>query len=124
MAGKSGGAKRLVLLTWVLVAFFYFYLSYDYISAKMHDQQFDDYIHYVVQIAVNEHRPMKDVKSLLLVKAEELSIPVHGDDITITGGAGTLTVAVSYNVEIEIPLIQHEIYTQKFEHNVKYQGVR
>ena len=118
----AGGAKRLVLLTWVLVAIFYFYLSYDYVRATMHDKQFDDYVQYVVQIAANENRPAKDIRALLLLKAEELSLPVSVDDITILGGGGALTVNVSYVVDIEIPLFQREIYSKKFEHHAKYQA--
>ncbi len=31
--------KRLVLLSWILVAVFYFYLSYDYIRVSMNDRK-------------------------------------------------------------------------------------
>src|SRR5262245_36538047 len=119
--GASANAKRIVLLLWVLVAFFYFYLSYDYIRVTMNDKQFADYLHYVVQIAGNEHRPAKEVRALILIKAEELSLPVRGEQIMIQGGGDSLNVAVNYNVDIEIPLLQREIYTKKFEHKVAYE---
>ena len=72
MATASANAKRIVLLLWVLVAFFYFYLSYDYIRVTMNDKAFVDYLQYVVQIAGNEHRPAKEIRALILVKAEQL----------------------------------------------------
>lgn len=122
MATAGGAsAKRIVLLLWMLVAFFYFYLSYDYIRVTMNDKQFVDYLQYVVQIAGNEHRPAKEVRALVLVKAEELSLPVRGDEITILGGGDSLNIAVTYDVDIEIPLIQRQIYTKTFEHKVTYQ---
>jgi hypothetical protein len=112
--------KRLVLLVWLLVAIFYFYLSWDYIRASMNDTAFGDYLQYVVQIAGPENRPVKEIRALILVKAEELSLPIRGEQITILGGGDSLNVRVSYDVNIEIPLIQRQIYTKRFEHFVKY----
>jgi hypothetical protein len=119
VAGARG--KRMVLLLWVLVAFFYFYLSYDYIRVTSSDRQFEDYLQYVVQIAGNEHRPSKEIRALLLVKAEELALPVQGEQISILGSGQSLNVAIDYNVDIDVPLLQREIYTKHFEHKVKYQ---
>jgi len=117
----SARGKRMVLLLWVLVAFFYFYLSYDYIRATSSDRQFDDYLQYVVQIAGNEHRPSKEIRALLLVKAEELALPVQGEQISILGSGQSLNVAIGYDVDIDVPLLQREIYSKHFEHKVKYQ---
>ena len=111
--------KRLVFLTWLLVAIFYFYLSWDYIRASMNDKQFGDYLQYVVQIAAPQFRPTKEIRALILVKAEELSLPIHGEQITIAGGGDNLNISVSYDVNIEIPLIQHQLYTKRFDHFVK-----
>jgi hypothetical protein len=116
----SPGTKRLVLLVWLMVAFFYFYLSWDYIRASMNDKQFADYLQYVVQIAAPEYRPNKEIRALILVKAQELSLPIRGEQITILGGGDSLNVSVSYDVNIEIPLLQRQIYSKKFEHFVKY----
>jgi hypothetical protein len=113
-------SKRLVFLVWLLVAFFYFYLSWDYIRANMNDKQFADYLQYVVQIAAPEYRPTKEIRALILVKAEELSLPIRGEQITILGGGDSLNISVSYDVNIDIPLIQRQIYTKRFEHFVKY----
>ena len=123
MAAKPG-VKRLVFLVWLLVAFFYFYLSWDYIRANMNDKVFGDYLQHVVQIAGPEYRPTKEIRALILVKAEELSLPVRGEQITILGGGDSLNVSVGYDVNIEIPLIQRQIYTKRFEHFVKYKPPR
>jgi hypothetical protein len=120
--GRSTNTKRLVLLLWILVAFFYFYLSYDYIRVTMNDRQFADYLQHVVQIAGNERRTDKDIRDLLLVKAEELSLPVRRDQIVVNNSTDSLAIAVNYDVDIEIPLVRREIYTKRFEHKVKYQG--
>jgi len=121
--GKSASAntKRRVLLVWLLVAFFYFYLSYDYIRATMNDKEFVDYLQHVVQIAVNERRPANEVQTLLVIKAEQLGLPLRSDQITVSVGENSLNIAVNYRVDIDIPLIRREIYTKRFEHNVTYQ---
>ena len=113
-------AKRLVLLLWTLVAFFYFYLSYDYIRVTSHDRQFADYVDRIVQIAGNQSRPTKEVRQLLLVKAEELRLPIRPEGIMVMGGGSSLNVNVGYDIDVEIPLLQRQIYTKHFEHKVKY----
>src|SRR5213593_2809326 len=68
--------KRLVLLSWILVAVFYFYLSYDYVRVSMNDRKFADYVQFVTQIAGTENRPAKEVRALILIKAQEFSLPI------------------------------------------------
>src|SRR6516165_1320350 len=120
MATATSAPKRIVLLLWMLVAFFYLYLSYDYIRVSMNDQDFGNYLEYVVQIAGQDHRPAKEIRALLLVKAEELGLPLTGQDINILGGGESLSVVVSYNMDIDFPLLQRQIYTKHFDHTVKY----
>src|SRR6185503_6992124 len=100
----SAHNKRLALILWILVALFYFYLSYDYIRATSNDKEMAGYLKYIVQIAGSENRPAKEIRALILVKADELSLPVRGDQITIHGGGDSLDVALNYNVDIDIPL--------------------
>ena len=121
---QPSNVKRLVLLLWALVAFFYFYLSYDYIRVTMNDREFTEYLQHIVQIAGAERRPEKDVRELLLEKAGQLSLPLRRDQIAVRANLNSFDVAVNYAVDIEVPLIRREIYTKKFEHTVKYQAPR
>src|SRR5437899_11966570 len=93
--GGSANSKRIVLLLWLLVAFFYFYLSYDYIRVTMSDRQFADYLLHVVQIAGNEHKPAREVRALLLVKAEDLALPIRGEEIAVLESVHNLQVNVN-----------------------------
>src|SRR5262245_45731702 len=95
--------RRLVLLVWILVALFYFYLSYDYIRASVRDKSLTEYLDHVVQLAGSERRPPKEVRALILVKAEELGIPLSSEQIDIAGAGQTLAVSVDYQTDIEIP---------------------
>ena len=117
---RSAQAKRFVLLLWMLVAFFYFYLSYDYIRITNTDRSFEDYLQYVVQIAGQDHRPAREIRALLLVKAEELGLPIKGQDINILGGGESLNVSVGYEMDIDVPLLQRQIFTKHFDHSVRY----
>ena len=114
--------KRLVLLSWILVAVFYFYLSYDYIRVSMNDRKFADYVQFVAQIAGTENRPAMEVRALILIKAQELSLPVRGEQIGINGSGENLRISVDYDIDIELPLIQRQIYRKKFEHRVKWEA--
>lgn len=108
-------------MTWLLVGFFYFYLSWGYIRVTMDDQQFSEYLQYVVNVAGSEERPTKEIRALILVRAEQLSLPVRGEQITILGGGRTLNVRVNYLVDIEVPVLQSTVYTKEFNHYVQYQ---
>jgi hypothetical protein len=120
MASAASGAKRIALILWALVAFFYFYLSYDFYQVTTNDRTFVDYVQYVVQIAGQDRKGPKEIRALLLVKSEELGLPIMPEDINILGGGPTLNVSVIYNVDIAIPVIQRQIYTKHFDHQVKY----
>ena len=120
-ASSGTNTRRLVLLTWLLVGSFYFYLSWGYIRVTMDDQQFAEYLQYVVNVAGSEERPAKEIRALILVKAEQLNLPVRGDQITIQGGGRTLNVRVNYTVDIDVPVLQSTVYTKQINHFVQYQ---
>jgi len=110
----------MVVIVWLLVAVFYFNLSYDYIRVKTHDEKFGEYLQYVVQVAGTEHRPSKEIRALLLVKAEELNLPIRGEQIIIGGSGKGLHVAVGYEVDIQIPIFDRGLYRKQFEHTAEF----
>ena len=116
--------RRLVLLVWLLVGLFYFYLSYDYIRVSNNDKKLGEYIDYVVQLAGRERRPAKEVRALILVKADELGLSISGEQITILGGGPTLNVSIDYGVDVEIPFFERVIYRKNFQHKAMYQPQR
>jgi hypothetical protein len=116
--------RRLVLLVWALVAVFYIYLSYDYIQASVRDGKLGDYLDHVVQLGGTERRPAQEIRALILLKAEELRVPLSAEQIEIAGMGQTLSVNVSYAADIEIPLFQRVIYRKEFRHKVGYHQLR
>jgi len=117
-------ARRLVLVVWIFVAGLYFYMSYDFIQVSMKDRNLGEYLDYIVQLAGNEYRSSKEVRTLILVKADELGLPLHDEQITVDGTGPTLTVALNYDVDIEIPGIQRILYRKDFQHRAKYHPYR
>src|SRR5262245_37807645 len=119
--GPNIRARWMVFFVWLLVAIFYFNLSYDYVRVNSHDQRFTEYMQYVVQVAGTEHRSPREIRQLLLVKAEELNLPIQGDQIVINGSGTGLHVSVGYDVDIEIPIFERGLYRKQFEHAAQYQ---
>jgi hypothetical protein len=118
-ASKSH-SKRLVLLFWVLVLIFYFYLSYDYLRVEMTDDKFVDALQHIVQVAGSESRTSKEIRTLVLVRADELGLPVRAEQITVKGQGNTLNVTVGYDINIDIPIFKEGFYSKHFEHKIIY----
>lgn len=114
-------SRRLVLLLWILVAVFYFYLSYDYIRVGMNDGAFGEYIQHVVQLAGVEGQSPQNVRTLIFIRAQELDVPVQREEIAVVGSRQALKVDVNYSVDIEIPVLDRAVYTKTFNHQVMYE---
>jgi hypothetical protein len=116
--------KRLVLLLWVLVATFYFYLSFDYIRIEMNDDKLAKYVNYIVQLAGNENHTPREIRALLLVRADELGISLTTDQIKIKGTGRELKVSVEYDMNVEIPIFHRGFYRKHYSHNISYRQPR
>jgi hypothetical protein len=112
--------KRLIVVLWLVIAVAYFYLSYGYIRVAMNDENFGEYLRYVVQLAGNENRPSREIRELLLVRADQYGLPIRGDQITISGAGRNLSIAVSYDLEITFPLTGSRLYSRHYQHRVSY----
>lgn len=120
---RNPNIRRVVLLLWVLLAFIYSSLTYDYIVAGNKDRKLDEYLQYVVQVAGDDHRPSKEVRALVLVKADELKISLHGDQVSVSGGGQTLKIEAKYSVDFSLPGLHRSVYQRAFLHEAKYRSV-
>jgi hypothetical protein len=73
---------------------------------------------------VDEHRPVKEVRTLVLSKADELKIDLRGDQVGISGFGTTLKITVNYEVDINLPVVHRAIYHKVFEHSATYRNIR
>jgi len=116
--------KRLVLLFWLLIAVFYFYLSFDYIRVAMNNDKLGEYVRYVVQLAGNERSTPRQIRALLLVRADELGVPLTSEQIRIQGSGQNLKVSVAYDIDIDVPVLRAGFYQKHYEHQVSYKTPR
>jgi uncharacterized ubiquitin-like protein YukD len=118
------GKRRIILAAWLVVGYFYFFIANEWISASMNDRSFTEYIGHVLDLAVAEHRPPKEVRSMLLVRAESLEIPIDAEQIRITGEGRTMRAIVEYETDVRMPLINRPVYRIKFSHDVQHKDPR
>jgi hypothetical protein len=116
--------RYVALFVWMLLGFLYFSLFGQWVTVSRRDKLFTEYIDHVIQVAANEQRPAKEVRALLLVKAEDLSLPVQGDAIQITGSGQTLRAAVHYKADISMPIVNQPVYRMRFDHDLTPKTLR
>ena len=124
LTGSTPQARRVVLLLWMLVAVYYFYLAFDYIRVEMNDDRLGDYVRYVAQLAGSESRTPREVRALLLVRADELGVPLRNDQIKIQGRGQDLKIQVQYDVDIDVPILRQGFYSKHFVHSASYRQPR
>jgi hypothetical protein len=112
--------RLIVLGLWILLAAFYFSLAYDYIIASNKDKELDTYLQYIVEVCGDDHRPNKEVRTLVINRAEELMINLRGDQVAVSGSGQSLKISVSYMVDINMPILRQSIYRKVFQHETSY----
>jgi len=122
-AGKTT-TRVSVFILWIILAMVYCSLAYDYIRAGNADKKLDDYLQYVVVICGDDHRPNKEVRSLVLIRARDLHIELHPDQVSIMGEGQNLKILVTYDVAINLPVIQKTVYQKVFDHKAQYRIIR
>ena len=110
--------RYFVLGLWIVVYFLYLSLAGQWIAYSSDDKEFSQYVEHVVQVSAVDHRPAKDVRTLLIVKAEQLSIPLENALIDVTGEGETLRTVISYDTEIRIPGLNRVVYRMEFSHDL------
>jgi len=93
---------RALNLTFVLVGLL---ALLRYASVYYHTSEFNNFVKQEVQ----RTQLKGQLKSALLTKASEYSLPVKEDDIDITTTGSVLRVAVAYRVPVNFYLFQHKL---------------
>jgi hypothetical protein len=98
----------------------FFSLARQWITFSSADKQLTEYVEGLVRRAALDRRNTRDVRILIQTKAEELSIPLHPEQLTISGQGEKLHVDISYDEEIKLPAVGHALYRMEFAHNLAY----
>jgi len=116
---RASHAQRYVaMFLWISLGFLYVFMISQWLTVNNRDKLFTEYIDHVIQVAANEQRPAKEVRTLILIKAEDLFLPVQEDEIQITGKGLALRAAVHYKVDIILPIVNQPVYRMKFDHDL------
>jgi len=109
-----------ILCLWLVAGVLYTHMVVQWIGIKSNDKEFLRSVQHAVQLVGTENRPTKDLRTLLLVRAESFSIPIHGDDILINGKEDTLSVSLHYDAYITLPVLNKSVYKMSFNHQVRF----
>jgi hypothetical protein len=120
MARKKIGRARIVFVLSLLACITYFYLTSEYVSVSMADNEFGDYLQLAVNLVVAQNRDAEDLRNLVLAKARELNIPLNPMNIAVDGSGREIELRVSYGITIALPVLANLRYRREFEHEVTY----
>jgi hypothetical protein len=112
------------MLMWICFGFVYVSLISQWITANSRDESFAEYIDHVLHVAATEQRSTTDIRTLILIKAEDLALPVHGNEIHINGYGETLTAAVQYQKDINFPIVNRPVYRMNFQHHLALRTIQ
>ena len=114
-----GSAERyLGLGAWLFVSWVFFSIASQWVMFSSYDKTFTEYVQHVLQRAALEERSTRDIRTLVLVKAEQLSIPLEHESLDIRREGETVRTFIDYNTEIKIPLVNRVLYRMEFSHNL------
>jgi hypothetical protein len=117
MRSSSVPVKRYIaLFAWGLVAVMFVSLAEQWISSTSSDKQFTEYVQGVLHRAALERRSAVAVRTLMVAKAEELSLPLQQEQISVTGEGDRLKTTIAYDTDIRIPFVDRVFYRIEYRH--------
>ena len=93
-----------VLLFAVLV-----YAGFQYLPIYLHAFEFNDFVRQEVKFAGGSRRSIETITKNILLKAEELGLPVEDDNTKVTREGSFFTLDLSYRVPVDLRIYQHEL---------------
>ena len=88
-----------------------------WIQINAHDKQFVETLNDVLRIAAKQRPSTNELRALLLLQAKELSVPIRGDEILISGNADRPRVSIYYDAGITVPILNWPGYFFRFNHD-------
>ena len=113
----SVAVKRYIaLIAWGLVAVMFVSLAEQWISSTSSDKQFTDYVQSVLHRNTFERRSAVAVRTMMMAKAEELSLPLQQEQIRVTGDGDRLKTTIAYDTDIKFPFVDRVFYRIEYRH--------
>jgi hypothetical protein len=108
----------IAMFLWVFLGFIHVSLISQWLTVSRRDKAFTDYIDHVMHVAASERRPANEVRAMLLIKAEDLSLPLQGAVVNVTGNGQILKTVVHYKADITMPIVNQSVYRMRFDHDL------
>ena len=115
---RSSASRYIALCLWLVAAGLFFSLARQWIVFTSSDKQLTEYAESILLRAALDRRSVTDLHSLLLLKAEQLSIPVQRDQIKVTRQGEIVRTVIGYDAEIKVPLVRRVMYRLEFRHDL------
>ena len=124
MERSKARRARILFFLWLVVAVLYFNLAVGFVSASMADREFGEYLQFAVQIVTEQNRTNRELRQLVIGKAQEMEIPLDPVRLNIQGEGQKRVLSVSYNVLIPVPMVPTATFNREFAHEVEYRVPR
>jgi hypothetical protein len=108
-AAKQSSLERYIALSlWLLVAALFFSLAGQWILLNSSDKKFSEYVEGVLRRSTFDRHSPTEIRSLVMLRAAELSLPVTQGGITIRREGNAVRAMIDYDAEILLPFLNIE----------------
>jgi hypothetical protein len=121
---KTHTKRSIAMSAWIFLGFLYVCLVSQWFTISRRDKLFTEYIDHAIEVAATEHYPAREVRAQLLMKAEDLSLPIQADEIHVSDIGNTLRATVHYRADISMPIVNQRAYRLSFAHDLSAKSIQ
>jgi len=108
------------LVFWVAIGAIYLSMMAQWISLDMGNQELVEYTKHVIRLGATQDRSVKEIRQLMLNRAEMLSLPLDETGIRITGSGDKIRASLNYEADVIFPILHRPVYRVKFSRDIAY----
>jgi len=116
----TSSQRYIALSVWVVVFAIFSSLAWQWIALNSSDKELTEYVEGLVRRSAFDRRSAKEIRDLVLLKAEQLSIPMPEQAVNVSGQGESLQTTFTYDTVINVPILRHELYRMEFTHQVRF----
>jgi len=116
----TSSQRYIALSVWVVVFAIFSSLAWQWIALNSSDKELTEYVEGLVRRSAFDRRSPVEIRALVLMKAEQLSIPIHEQAVNVSGQGESLQTTFTYDTVINVPILRHELYRMEFTHQVRF----
>jgi hypothetical protein len=102
MRATNRGEGRLKAIIWILFLAAVVYSAVKIIPVYVNNYELSDYIQNQNPIWLTQRNSSDEIRNAILAKAQDLSLPVRAEQVSVDAPLGHVTVSVDYSVPINL----------------------